>query len=677
MKSSLLLRLLLFIIFFATVKLAFATEYFDNFSNSQLSWVPEQGGWSFTNPAPNVYFYRCDCLTNSTSWKTNAPIGTNWEFQADMYFRTLYGNSGTTGAGTLGLSEPTGIFASKVLVNVTDNSSGQVLIQAQYNDGSFHTVIDSGWLNGGAPSYHVWIARPASNYFQVVVLATNGFFFNATSPPVPVSSLDQVAIPGFRVNTAVVDFANMQVDTPVTNVFLDNLQLPTITNTNQHYLSQATATVNDLLTNWWIGNAQVGQIANTQNGYTTNLADSRGVLWERAMFYVAINDLWRTTSTSILQQMLASDWRRTESVFTTNELESCGSNSPNFAVDDSGWSSLMYLDAYDASGDQAALLCAEGLVNNAFNRWQDNQLGGGLWYSDAEQVKSLYQVAIVLSAFRIYELTGDQTYSNRAMQCYTWMESHLLRSDNLYWCDYNSSGPVGQNRPNQIAETSSVVYLGGNLGMGLLHARLYQLTGDTNYLSRAVRTANAIYNSSLLTPAGIYLDDRDAWTEGVFAGDWAREVLPLIGIDAKHWTVLWKTADSIYTNDRTNGYYGGSWAGPAEGPGSAWWLNGSVPEQITTSSSSANMIMAAAAAESQYMNIIVPHLQISLPSETNVTVTTFGQPYWQYQFQSSTNLTTWNVITNFYPDPISNSFNFNSQTNNSPMFFRASPLIQP
>ena len=193
-----------------------------------------------------------------------------------------------------------------------------------------------------------------------------------------------------------------------------------------------------------------------------------------------------------------------------------------------------------STGDPTALTCAEGLVTNAFNRWLDNQLGGGMWYSDAEQVKSLYQVAIVLSALKIYELTGDQTCYTNAMRCYTWMETYLLRSniDNLYWCDYNASGPVGQNRPEDIQEAGSVVFLGGNMGMALLHARLYQLTGDTNYLNRAIRTVNAIYNSPLVTSTGIYLDDRDAWTEGTFAGDFAREVLSLPGMRAVNWTVL-------------------------------------------------------------------------------------------------------------------------------------------
>jgi hypothetical protein len=679
MKSSVVIPKFVLFVFSLTLTQfpAEATQYFDDFSNSLTNWVPEQGGWSFINPAPDVYFYRCDCTTNSTTWRLNTPIGTNWEFQADMHFRTLYGNGGTTGVGTLGLSKPTGTFSSKVAVNVTDDSSGNVLIQGQYNDGTFHTVIDSGWLPGAAPSYHVWIARPASNYFQVVALATNGFYFNATSPPIPVSALDQVAVPGFRVNGALVDFANMQADTPVTNVFLNNVQLPPVTNTNRHYLTMATAAANDLLTHWWIGGASAGQIANTWNGYTTNLPDARGGLWERGMFYFALDNLWRTTSNAVPQQMLASDWRRTEGIFTTNELQACGTGANNFAVDDAGWSSVMYLDAYDITGDQTALLCAEGIVNNAFSRWLDNQFGGSMWYSDAKQIKSLYQTAIVLSAFRIYQLTGDQTFYDRAMQCYTWMETYLLRSDNLYWVDYNSSGPVGQDRFNQIAETNSVVSLGGAFAMGLLHARLYHMTGDTNYLNRAVRTANAIYNSKLFTASGIYLDDRDAWTQGTFAGDWAREVLPLTGIEPKHWTALWKTADSIYTNDRTNGFYGGSWAGPAEGPGSAWWLNGSVPEQITTSSSSACMIMAAAALEREYANRIVPRIQILPPSSATIAVRTFGQPFWQYQLQSSTDLINWNAVTNFYPDPVLTSIDVNSTISSSPTFFRAAPLVQP
>ena len=61
------------------------------------------------------------------------------------------------------------------------------------------------------------------------------------------------------------------------------------------------------------------------------------------------------------------------------------------------------------------------------------------------------------------------------------MEEHLLRGDGLYWCDYESAGPRGRDRPNDIHEAGSVVFLGGNMAMGVLHARLYRASGDDTY----------------------------------------------------------------------------------------------------------------------------------------------------------------------------------------------------
>ena len=84
----------------------------------------------------------------------------------------------------------------------------------------------------------------------------------------------------------------------------------------------------------------------------------------------------------------------------------------------------------------------------------------------------------------------------------------------------------------------------------------------------------------------------------VFAGDWAREVLTLPGIDPKHRAVLRATADSIFHTARTaDGFYGGSWSGPAEGPASRWFVKDSKPQQIMTSANTVNMLIAAAALE--------------------------------------------------------------------------------
>ena len=182
---------------------------------------------------------------------------------------------------------------------------------------------------------------------------------------------------------------------------------------------------------------------------------------------------------------------------------------------------------------------------------------------------------------------------DKAIGCYRWMESQLLRPDGIYWADRDRQGPVGKDDPERIGEAGSVTFLAGNMAMGVLHARLYRLTGEKVYLERAIRTADAVARK--LTAKGIYVDDRDAWANGTFAGDWARDVLSLPGIEERHKELLLRTADSIYQKARTSqAYYGGSWSGPAEGPGSRWCMIGSRPQQIMTSASSVNMIVAAA-----------------------------------------------------------------------------------
>jgi len=214
------------------------------------------------------------------------------------------------------------------------------------------------------------------------------------------------------------------------------------------------------------------------------------------------------------------------------------------------------------------------------------------------------------------------------------------------------------------------------MAMGILHARLYRMTSNELYRTQSLRTADAVSNR-LVSLAGIYVNDRDAWTQGTFAGDWAREVLTLPGISAKHWTVLRTTADCIYTYARTiGGYYGGSWSGPADGSGSRWWAVGSKPEQIMTSSSTANMIIAAAFFET--FNILRPTLQISKPLDSRtIQVTLFGEPGWSYDLQSSTNLINWTTITNQLVDQFANPFTLNAPVFGLQSTYRAVLQLQP
>jgi hypothetical protein len=659
--------LLLLIVGFASR--ASALELVDDFSGGSQAWVSESG-WSATNVSPGVFFYRCASAQNTHAWRRFAPLASTWEFRAEVKFRTLFGSSGTRGVASLGLSRDAMSPSAKILIDLIRRSSGTIRIMAAYYgvDGVWYNILDSTTLSVSPPEYVVRVQRVGgSNTLQVSVQAANGFSYAAQTAPLPPHLRAGILVPGFRVDSAIVDFANVRILSP-------SAPSPQ----SQSFQMLATNVVSDLLNNFWRGDPTNGQIVNTWNGYTNGtLPDARGALWERAMLYLVLDNFDRFQSNAIIRQMLLADWNRTKGVYSSNQLEACGQDSgANWAVDDAGWSALMYLAAYRATADPAALDRAKGLVNCSFDRWMDNQLGGGMWYRDLKDIKSLYQAAVVMASFRIFELTGEQSFFDRAMSCCVWMETYLLRPDGLYWVDYDVTGPIGKGRPDDIHEAGSVVSLGGAMAMGVLHARLYRMTSNNVYRLRAIRTAEALANR-LVTVGGLYLNDRDAWTQGVFAGDWAREVLSLPGIAARHLTLLRTTADSIYTHARTNGLYGGSWSGPATGAGSRWWEVGSRPEQIMTSSSSANLIVSASVNLDPYNELLRPTLQIAGEPTDNLHITLTGEPGWAHLLEISTNLVMWISVTNLFPDPFLRTSKWQDSNAGVQKHFRVSVAIPP
>ena len=132
--------------------------------------------------------------------------------------------------------------------------------------------------------------------------------------------------------------------------------------------------------------------------------------------------------------------------------------------------------------------------------------------------------------------------------------------------------------------------------MAALSVWFYHATGNEEYLKRAYATTDGMlkrYNRD-----GILLNDRDAWCNATFAAFYVSEVLKLPGTEEMQ-ELIKNTAISIALNDRTeDGYYGGSWQGPAEGNESAWHRIGSVARQSMTTGNTVLMITAAAVLES-------------------------------------------------------------------------------
>ena len=382
----------------------------------------------------------------------------------------------------------------------------------------------------------------------------------------------------------------------------------------------------DMLRNFWRGDAKTGHMMKEDHGYETE--GDQQMIWAHAMMLIGMDAMAAVTGEQEMSDRIAAQWAFTKETFSEEELVRPGMW-PNIAVDDAGWDAMAYMIWYRTTGDPFALKVAGEVIRNSYEYWKDGDIGNGLWYPQvppsqggdaASRTKSLYSAALILAAMEYCEETGDDDLFEETMRLYRWKETHLLRDgrkeypgftldcdDKLYFIGYNENretekpeeaiGPQGGTTPMSIHEAGSCGFLGGIMGMGTIHARLYRRTGDRRYLERALETVYAV-TDGIYNQNGVLINDRDAWTNGAFARGWAEEVLTLPGVRDKDKELLFNTARSIAENARTpKGYYGGSWSGPAEGEGSAWYRAKSIPEQIMTSATSTNMIIAAALLE--------------------------------------------------------------------------------
>jgi hypothetical protein len=372
--------------------------------------------------------------------------------------------------------------------------------------------------------------------------------------------------------------------------------------------ASAVRAVDDLLHHWWTGDDSTGHLLATHGGCVNK---GKGVIWERAIVACAMEGLGLAIDDSHLRNRIKAQWLYDRSIFSPAELEACGTGSHSPWCDDANWALLYYVLMYQQTGDAAALEHAKAMAQNIHARWYDDALGGGLWYNDKRQLKSLYGVAYVYGCLGVYEATHDAKYLELAQEEYQWIETHLLRADGLYWCDYSAGppanpthplGPMGIKNPNHIGTAGSVVYLGGNMGMGACQAYLYQLSGEEAWRAAAFRTAAAM-RDHLVDQRGCYINDRDAFTNGFFASFWARRLKALPGFEPGQFTVLRATAKAIAASRTTAAYtpaYGpggeGNYPGDWDG-GSAWEGKESMANMMHVSASSIAFLVAAVYAD--------------------------------------------------------------------------------
>ena len=148
--------------------------------------------------------------------------------------------------------------------------------------------------------------------------------------------------------------------------------------------------------------------------------------------------------------------------------------------DDNIWIALDYCDYYQLTRKPASLAKAVALYQYIYSGWSDEMGGGIFWCEQKKEAKHTCSNApSTVLGVKLYRLTKDAKYLEKAKETYAWTKKHLCDpKDHLYWDNINLKGSVSKEK---YAYNSGQMIQAGVL--------LYEETGDEQYLRDAQLTA--------------------------------------------------------------------------------------------------------------------------------------------------------------------------------------------
>lgn len=555
-------------------------------------WSGMSSAWSSGTTADGKYFVTGDTTDYSTIWNKSIRLADLWQFSTAVNFENANQSDRPDRInGRIFLGDANaGVYG--ILTAEYNPQIGKMYFSFEVQEnGAWNTLYNSDWQTVSGRTVTFTFTHTETNTVRVQASDGAALSIDQTMTSTALQGLKRV---GLVCDNAKITFGDMKI-----------LSLMPATT----YSTLATQGYNDLIANFWNSS---GYIYATTNGLKQTSSSEKGVPWERSTMVLAMDAYRRATGSSDAQSKLESDMNKFFTLYRDNILSSnssaatsVGDGTRNTASDDAGWAAMMYMTYYNACIESSSLTTrnragymrnwAKSTFDNAYNRWKvetDGQFQG-LLYGDGstrDYFTSLYAASIAIAGLDIYASDNSLTaYRDKAMQILDSLNTYHGRPDGLYWTDVKTDAgrtPIGYERPNDIREAGSVSFLGGNMAMAVLNARAYRLTGDQAYLSKALKTLDGL--SALENNNGIYLNDRDGWTDGQFAYLFANEALTLPGADFRSAELLKATAVSIGANAReSNGLYKAEWAG-----GNVWTNGGTTSSQIMTSANTVHMLMA-------------------------------------------------------------------------------------
>ena len=176
-------------------------------------------------------------------------------------------------------------------------------------------------------------------------------------------------------------------------------------------------------------------------------------------------------------------WDTTRVPYSYQSYPTFAGHSDRF-YDDNVWLALDFCTLYETTQESKYLERAKDLYTFIYSGWSD-ELGGGIfWCEQKRKSKNTCSNApATVLGVKLYELTNDELYLEKAIETYKWTKDNLLDpADNVYWDNISLEGTVDKRKytynSGQMIEAAVL---------------LYKHTKEKDYLSDAQKTAFASY----------------------------------------------------------------------------------------------------------------------------------------------------------------------------------------
>lgn len=239
-----------------------------------------------------------------------------------------------------------------------------------------------------------------------------------------------------------------------------------------------------------------------------------GSIWTQAIFWDIVMHTYERTGEpqylEMIHDMYEGGYNEYDAYNWDNEVEW-------FIYDDIMWWVISLARAHEITGEEIYLERSITGFDRVWDGSYDPEDGGMYWDFHHSGKNACINYPTVIAAMRLYNITGEESYLEKAKEIYEWARNHLLDPDSGRVADHiSASGNIGYEDYTYNQGTA--------IGAAVM---LYKETGDELYLDDALRAAD--YTREVMSDENGILPAEGDWNEqGVLKSIFAHYMHDLI-----------------------------------------------------------------------------------------------------------------------------------------------------